>query len=118
LVTGEDKIDFIVCEVKTSRCDLNESWLSEGRQNVEYVIRWMGFEDDGDAIRQIARDVYKTGICESAGNGCSVRFVTIGSTENPDPRERLPRVTLDPLHRRILGWAPWLRQPVKTLVNT
>jgi len=93
LVTNGDKIDFIVCEVKTGRCDLNESWLQTERHNVEYAMRWMGFENDEIELSQLAREMYTTGICESVRNGCSVRFVAIGSTENPDLKRKLPSAT-------------------------
>ena len=96
LVTCGDKIDFIVCEVKKGRCDLNETWLMKERQNVEYAIRWMGLENDDAKISQIANEMYSTGICESASNGSSVRFVAIGSTENPGLKQHLPRVTQIP----------------------
>ena len=67
LVTADKKIDLVICEVKKGLCDLNEPWLTAERQNVEYVIRWMGFEVDEGKIARIAGELYNRGICETAG---------------------------------------------------
>ena len=93
LVTADKKIDLVICEVKKGLCDLNEPWLTAERRNVEYVLRWMGFEVDEGKIARIAGELYSRGICETAGSGCSVRFVAIGGTENPDLKERMPSVS-------------------------
>jgi hypothetical protein len=101
LITCGNKIDFVICEIKKGRCDLNESWLATERKNVEYVIRWMGFENDEVKLRQIADEVYGTGSSEASR--CSVRFVVIGSTENPGLKQQLPRAT-QILHSSVIDF--------------
>jgi len=92
LVVG-DKIDFVICEVKKGLCDLNDPWLAEERCNVEYVLRWMGFEDDEVTLNRIAGEIYHSGFTESARSCCSVRFLAIGNKENLDLKKKMPEVS-------------------------
>lgn len=103
LVTCGDKIDFVVCEVKKSTCDLNEPWLTTSRQNVEYVMRWMGFEGDEAKISRLAQEMYDTGCCKSAESNYSVRFLMIGGARNLELQQRLPRVA-QILHPDVMGF--------------
>jgi hypothetical protein len=92
LVVG-DKIDFVICEVKKGLCDLNDPWLAEERCSVEYVLRWMGFEDDEVTLNRIAGEIYHSGFTESARSCCSVRFLAIGNKENLDLKKKMPEVS-------------------------
>ena len=67
LNTGGDAIDFVICEVKKGSCDLNQPWLTPDRQNVEYVMRWMGFEREAANIGQLAQEMYSTGKLQVSG---------------------------------------------------
>jgi hypothetical protein len=103
LVTPGNRIDFVICEVKTGLCDLNDPWLMAERGNVEYVLRWMGFDENDENISRIAGDVYSRAFSEPAGSCCSVRFVAIGKSENSVLREQMPGVK-QILHSRVIDF--------------
>jgi len=78
-----NSVDFLICEVKSSLCDLNKmSWGNPSRKNVEYAIRWLGFEQQEKVINCIADDIYKTGAWYSSDNQKVVRFACIGEKIN------------------------------------
>jgi len=103
LVSASGRVDFVICEVKTSRCDINEPWIRAERANVEYALRWMGFEENDTRLSQIAGDVYNSGFSEPAGMWCSVRFIAIGNEENIELKTRMPAVK-QILHSRVIDF--------------
>lgn len=86
-LTIPDCIDFIIGEVKSSRCDINPSWREPDRENIQYALRWLGYwrEDEIEAISQSVYD-HKVWISDTA----SVRFVCFGKDENVDLRRNYP----------------------------
>ena len=99
-----DRIDFLICEVKAGRCDINQnSWRDPRRENVEYVMRWMGFESDNTRIQQLAETVYRRGACDLPDNRICVRFVCFGAEPNPELKSELPEIH-EILHKRVIGY--------------
>ena len=84
-------IDFIVGEVKSSRCRINEnSWGNPNLHHFQYAIGWMGFENDADLIEAIAQELHRLGAwCE---RDISVRVAAFGSEHNPDLSQRYPKI--------------------------
>jgi len=88
-----DRTDFLICEVKSGRCDINDkTWRDPERENVEYAMRWMGFEPDNQRIKMLAQQVYDRGECDLPHESRCVRFVCFGSGENPEIKAQLPCV--------------------------
>lgn len=85
-----DRVEFVICEVKSSVCDLNgATWRDEKRANVEYAIRWMGFEPSQDKIDALAKSVRRTGLYEDGQ--FVVRFVCFGKHVNEKLAAELPK---------------------------
>lgn len=57
LVLRDDKIDFIIAEVKRGRCKLNGPWTKSNTKNMHYVLKWLGMAPPKD-IGKIANDLY------------------------------------------------------------
>lgn len=87
----ETPIDFIVGEVKSSRCMINEnSWGNPILPHFQYAIEWMGFENDPNIINAIAQELHAQGAwCEE---GISIRVAAFGSEHNSDLEKRYPRI--------------------------
>lgn len=101
---SENQLDFVICEVKSGRCDINvDTWRNPGRENVEYAIRWMGFIPIGNEIAKLAKQVYQEGIGQLKDQKITVRFLCIGSEENTDLSKTLPRVT-QICHDRVIKY--------------
>jgi len=99
-----DRIDFLICEVKSRRCDLNQnSWRNRERRNVEYTVRWMGFERDDTRIHEIADEVYRFGARDLLEEEICIRFVCFGSESNPELSSALPGVQ-QILHEHVIGY--------------
>lgn len=86
-LTIPDCIDFIIGEVKSSRCDINSSWCEPDRENIQYALRWLGYWREGE-IEAISQSVYdhKVWVSDTA----SVRFVCFGKDGNVDLRRNYP----------------------------
>jgi len=82
-----DRIDFIIGEVKSSRCDINPSWSEPHRENIQYALRWLGYWPEGE-IDAISRAVYNQKVW--ASDSASVRFVCFGMEENLELRQKYP----------------------------
>jgi hypothetical protein len=99
-----DRTDFLICEVKAGRCDINQkTWRDPARENVEYVIRWMGFESDAARIKALAKEVYEQGECNLPEKHMCVRFVCFGSEGNAELKAQFPRVH-EVYHPRVIGF--------------
>jgi hypothetical protein len=86
----QDRIDFLICEVKTGRCAFNDTWRNPDRQCVEYAMRWMGFEGDTDRVKQAAAEVYKSGCSFLPDKAVGIRLLTFGAERNPELELALP----------------------------
>ena len=62
------------------------------RENVEYAMRWMGFESDNKRIKTLAKQLYEHGECNLPQENRCVRFICFGSEDNSDLKVQLPRV--------------------------
>jgi hypothetical protein len=94
-----DLIDFLIVEVKSGRCDLNESWTDEAaaRRNLQYALRFMGFVSVPEHVRALANSIYQSGMGQH--NGCEVRLAVIGRARNDDLQGKYPRmVQIELLH--------------------
>jgi hypothetical protein len=63
LVNQPKKIDFIIAEVKSGVCRLNGPWTDEKRENMQYVIRWLGMAPQSE-VPKIAEELYTNKRCE------------------------------------------------------
>lgn len=83
------RVDFVIAEVKTGRCEVNQkTWGNPARCNVEYALRWMGFEREDARIREIAETIYSQGQWNSEDK--SVRFLLFGGELNEPLTHALP----------------------------
>lgn len=85
-----DRIDFIIGEVKSSRCDINPSWRDPDRENIQYALRWLGYWQE-DEIEAVSQSLYNHRFWKS--DTASVRFVCFGKDENVDLRRNYPGLT-------------------------
>jgi hypothetical protein len=99
-----DRIDFLICEVKSGLCDMNQnSWRNRERENVEYTVRWMGFERRDARIQEIADEIYRSGARDLPEEKICVRFVCFGRESNPELSSALPGVQ-QILHEHVIGY--------------
>ena len=107
-------IDFLICEVKAGICCINDTWLNQEMKNVQYVVRWMGFEEYNSKINEIAKSIYETGSWKNdQEKGLSVRFICIGNRVNDDISRNFPTVS-QKLHNDVISY---LRRRFKTCCN-
>lgn len=52
---------FVLVEVKTGLCMMNGPWTNRRKENMQRVIRRLGFALDEDQVQEIADDMYTTG---------------------------------------------------------
>lgn len=89
----KDRIDFLICEVKSGRCDINsKTWLDRTRKNVEYAIRWIGITGDNERLDAFANRIYDCGECDLPEERIIIRFVCFGTDENLDLKAKFPAV--------------------------
>ena len=72
------RIDFLIAEVKAGECRLNGPWAKPGPKNVQYVLRWMGFMEDGDRLEVVAQALYQQKKWEDPDGRYSVRIACFG----------------------------------------
>jgi len=99
----EVPVDFVVAEVKSSTCALNENWTNPAQGNVEYALRWIGRWSDPAVIDRIAENVYKAGEWIDSEKGDVVRFVCFGETVNETVSVKYPVVS-QILLRHVIEW--------------
>ena len=99
-----DRVDFLICEVKSGKCDINQkTWRDKERENVEYAIRWMGFESDKQRIKAITAEIYESGAWDVPNERICVRFVCFGSEPNPGLKSEMPHIQ-EILHPRVINY--------------
>src|SRR2546425_1093401 len=99
-----DRIDFLICEVKSGLCYINQnSWRNPERKNVEYTVRWMGFEGEESRIQEIADEIYRSGARDLLEEKICVRFICFGRESNPELSSALPEVQ-QILHEHVIGY--------------
>ena len=85
-----DVIDFLIAEVKSGLCDLNDTWTEPERRNVQYALRWMGFVSDPEHIQGLAESIYKFGM--GTHEDYVVRLASLGREKRDDLQERFPNM--------------------------
>ena len=95
------RIDFVICEAKAGMCEINGTWRKKEWMNVQYAIRWMGFESDNKLVDEMAQQVYDKGYYEPEDKKLIVRLVCFGKTINDQLAEELPGVK-QVLHSRVV----------------
>ncbi len=105
-----DYTDFVICEVKTGACCINDAWLNPERENVQYAIRWMGFVENGAQIDEMAKSIYDTGQWKDKENRMSIRFLCAGEKSNDEIRDKFPNVS-QLIHNKTIEY---LRDRFKT----
>lgn len=73
-----DRIDFLIAEVKSGRCQLNGPWADPTKGNVEYVLRWMGFVDEDSRLQRMARALYQEKWWRDSEGPYGVRIACFG----------------------------------------
>jgi len=96
LVLKDEKVDFVIAEVKAGKCRLNGPWTDPYKNNVSYVVKWMGFFKTGDGIKSVAKSLYETGRYEDEAR--VVRLLCYGSELSED----LPRAAIQLTHEQVL----------------
>lgn len=86
-----DGIDFVIAEVKMSRCSLNGPWTERDDRNVDRVLAAIGCLRE-DQIEAAAADIYQNGVHRGAGN-LRIRLVAVGRERNDDLARDYPGVT-------------------------
>ena len=86
----KEKVDFVIAEIKSSKCCINPAWLNKDYRNVQYAIKWMGFLYDEKEIEIAAEEIYNTGIWQPKDREQVIRMISCGK----DMDETLANETL------------------------
>lgn len=78
-------IDFLIAEVKAGECRLNGPWAKPGPKNVQYVLRWMGFMEEGDRLEAVAQALYQQKKWQDPDGRYSVRIACFGKSISSAP---------------------------------
>jgi hypothetical protein len=97
LVRQDKKIDFVIAEVKSGRCDLNGPWTDEKLENMHYVIKWLGMVPESE-VPDVARELYSDKRCER--DKWIIRLVCFGSRTS----QHLPKNVVQLTHERVIDF--------------
>lgn len=86
----QDVVDFLIVEVKSGPCDLNEPWIEPDRRNMSYALRWMEFVPDSTDVRVLADSIYHCGTATYGEH--VVRLASVGRETNDDLQKRFPHM--------------------------
>jgi hypothetical protein len=75
------RILFVLVEVKTSRCRMNGPWTNRHKQNMQRVIRRLGFTGDEQDVERIASAMYDNARWEN--DYCVLQYICIGGQKDP-----------------------------------
>ncbi len=70
---------FILAEVKSGICNLNDPWTDESKGNMQRVLRAIGFYKD-DILESVANDLYALGVHEN--DDSKISLLMIGKEKN------------------------------------
>lgn len=79
---NERKPLFVLVEVKASLCKMNGPWTNRQAENMQRVLRRLGFTDDESIIHSAATDLYEHARWE--GRSVLIQYVCIGGQKNDD----------------------------------
>lgn len=100
---AEAHAEFLICEVKAGVCAINDTWSVPANENVEYALRWMGFESKEDTLTAIAQTLYANGRWSSADKQTAVRMVCFGMSPH-DPAKPLKPGVQQILHPHVIAY--------------
>ena len=78
VLSNSQLTDVVLVEVKRSRTEFNESW--KRRENIEYVLRWVGFTSNKDEVELVARDLQRNKKTTSGNFHFRMMLLTGGSS--------------------------------------
>lgn len=94
----EDTIDFLLVEVKSSECVLNDTWTDPKRHNIDYALLWIG-DLPKKQVAGIASKLYDKGTVDykytEDGKKRSVRLVSFGrytDKKSDDQKRKMPGI--------------------------
>lgn len=90
LVRQDEKIDFLIAEVKSGRCRLNGPWTDKRLENMHYVIRWLGMVPKSE-VSKVAEELYTNKRCEREKWG--IRLVCFGKQRSKYLHENVLQLT-------------------------
>lgn len=91
LVRQDERIDFIIAEVKSGRCRLNGPWIKPETQNMQYVLRWFGMIKEESVVQEVARKLYENCIYE--GEDWGLRLACFGSRRSERLHHNVVQIT-------------------------
>jgi len=71
---------FVLVEVKSGLCMMNGPWTNRRKENMQRVIRRLGFALDEDQVQEIADDMYTTGRFED--EHYVMQYICVGNEKN------------------------------------
>lgn len=92
LVRQDEKIDFIIAEVKSGKCRLNGPWTNPKLENMQYVLRWLGMIPESE-VQKVADELYRNQACERENWG--LRLACFGSRRSERLHCNVVQITHD-----------------------
>lgn len=91
LATGLDmQALFVLVEVKAGLCKMNGPWTSSESNNMQRVIRRLGFARDEDEVEVIAKAMYASGRYQD--DFYTLQYICIGADKNAELQANFPNV--------------------------
>jgi len=72
---------FVLVEVKAGLCMMNGPWTNRRKENMQRVVRRLGFAISDDQVEKISRDMYDIGRYED--DYYVLQYICIGNEKNP-----------------------------------
>ena len=97
----KEKDDFVIAEIKSSKCSINAAWLNKDYRNVQYAIKWMGLLHDENEIELAAEEIYNTGIWQPEARGQAIRMISCGKDIDENLAKEKPSLLQIELQRAV-----------------
>jgi hypothetical protein len=97
----KEKVDFVIVEIKSSKCSINPAWLNKNYRNVQYAIKWMGFLHDEKEIEGAAEEIYNIGIWQPEAREQAIRMISCGKDIDETLANEKPNLLQIELQRAI-----------------
>ncbi|HEY9650627.1 MAG TPA: hypothetical protein V6C95_08185 [Coleofasciculaceae cyanobacterium] len=81
---------FILVEIKTGTCNINGPWTDSRRENMQRVIRRLGFVSKSSSVENIAKKMYQELRWE--GQRSVMQYIAVGERVNSSLRTRYPKL--------------------------
>lgn len=90
IIFSNDKIDIIIAEVKSGRCNLNGPWVSSERKNMQRVLKFIGALEE-NKIEKAAKAIYNEGkYCDEK---YCIKLLMVGKEKNKHLQNKYPAIT-------------------------